>query len=303
VGNLATILTRCGYRCDLCLAYKPNIEKNPANRQILSDGWHKYFGFRLPPEKICCDGCMSTDPHLIDDQCPVRPCVIDKGLDNCAQCEQYGCEKLTERLVWLEEIVQRVGGEIPQEDYQGFIRPYENRRRLEALRTPFLSENNQGPLAMSEPYEQRIRDYITRNAVQAEHLSFEQSCHSVAEAAEAAGAVPEDFVKNICLLTPDEELVVVIVKGEDRVSLLKVADALGVDGKMRLATPSEILAWTGYPCGGTPSFGFAALFLIDERVFEKEVVFTGGGSESSLIKVSPDELRRANQGIVAHLRK
>ena len=53
------ILTRCGYRCDLCLAYWPNITANPANRQKLSDGWFKYFGFRIPPEEIQCDGCMS----------------------------------------------------------------------------------------------------------------------------------------------------------------------------------------------------------------------------------------------------
>jgi hypothetical protein len=36
------ILTRCGYRCDLCLAYRPNVERNPANRQVLSDGWYQF---------------------------------------------------------------------------------------------------------------------------------------------------------------------------------------------------------------------------------------------------------------------
>ena len=46
------ILTRCGYRCDLCLAYRPNVAKNPSNQQKLSDGWFKYFGFRLPPSEI-----------------------------------------------------------------------------------------------------------------------------------------------------------------------------------------------------------------------------------------------------------
>ncbi len=128
------ILTRCGYRCDLCLAYKPNVEKNPANRQKLSDGWHKYFSFRLPPEAIGCDGCMSENPKLIDQNCPVRPCVIEKGLDNCSQCEGYVCEKLKERLVEFEEIHQRVGAEIPEDDYACFILPYENRKRLDALR-------------------------------------------------------------------------------------------------------------------------------------------------------------------------
>jgi hypothetical protein len=130
------VLTCCGYRCDLCLAYRPNVERNPSNRQALSDGWHRYFGFRLNPEVICCDGCMSEDPHLIDDGCPVRPCVIEKGLQNCAQCDDYICEKLQDRLVDYAEVQQRTGLKIPRAEYLSFIRPYENKRRLEGLRAP-----------------------------------------------------------------------------------------------------------------------------------------------------------------------
>ena len=128
------VLTRCGYRCDLCLAYRPNVEADPSNQKRLSDGWAKYFGFRLAPEAIRCDGCMAAEPRLIDQGCPVRPCVILQGLDNCSQCERYGCEKLAERLVELEEVRRRVGAEIPEGDYLCFIRPYENRLRLDALR-------------------------------------------------------------------------------------------------------------------------------------------------------------------------
>ena len=128
------VLTRCGYRCDLCLAYKHNVENSPMNQQKLSDGWHKYFGFRIPPEKIICDGCMSDNPKLIDLGCPVRPCVIEMGLANCAECEHYICEKLTERLVVYEEVKNRVNAEIPVDDYLCFIRPYENKRRLDSIR-------------------------------------------------------------------------------------------------------------------------------------------------------------------------
>lgn len=128
------ILTRCGYRCDLCLAYKPNIESNPSDQQKLSDGWYKYFGFRISPPEIACDGCMSDDPNLIDINCTVRPCVIEKGLDNCAQCGQYVCERLTERLVVFEEVKNRIKAEVPRDDYLCFIRPYENKQRLDAVR-------------------------------------------------------------------------------------------------------------------------------------------------------------------------
>ena len=127
------ILTRCGYRCDLCLAYRPNVENNPSNRQKLSDGWFKYFGFRIPPEKISCDGCMSDDPRLIDNACPVRPCVMEKGLNNCSECENYICDKLKERLVIYKEIKDRLNHVIPEDDYSCFIRPYENKKRLQEI--------------------------------------------------------------------------------------------------------------------------------------------------------------------------
>ncbi|MDM7914263.1 MAG: DUF3795 domain-containing protein [Candidatus Eisenbacteria bacterium] len=129
------IISRCGYRCDLCLAYRPNSEGHPEIREKLSDGWFRYFGFRLPPESLVCDGCRSEEQgHRIDDTCPVRPCVIEKGLQDCADCEEYVCEKLRPRIVRFEEVQVRVEGRIPDEDRLAFLHPYENATRLEALR-------------------------------------------------------------------------------------------------------------------------------------------------------------------------
>jgi hypothetical protein len=128
------ILTRCGYRCDLCLAYRPNVEANSSNQQKLSEGWHQYFGFRIEPENVICDGCMSENPKLIDQACPVRPCVIEKGLANCSQCKQYVCEKLADRMVVYEQVKDRIKAEIPEDDYLCFIQPYENKKRLDKVR-------------------------------------------------------------------------------------------------------------------------------------------------------------------------
>lgn len=134
IGSMEPVLTRCGYRCDLCLAYRPNIEAHPESRSRLSDGWQQYFGFRLQPEEIICDGCMADSPCLIDQNCPVRACVIEKGLTNCAACEAYICDKLTDRLVTFDEVLQRVKNHIPPQDRLNFILPYENKARLDALR-------------------------------------------------------------------------------------------------------------------------------------------------------------------------
>lgn len=150
--------------------------------------------------------------------------------------------------------------------------------------------------------EQRLQTYLQEQHIQAEHLSFDQPCHSVAEAAAAVNASPEELVKNICLLDSDGQLITAIVKGEDRVSILRIAKTFHREG-LRLATPEEILKKTGYPCGGTPSFGYQAMFLIDPKVMEREVVYTGGGSETSLVKIRTGELVRANQGTIVRIRK
>jgi hypothetical protein len=128
------IISRCGYRCDLCLAYRPNVEANPSNQQTLTDGWHEYFGFGIPADQIVCDGCMAENQRLIDKSCPVRPCVIQREFHNCAECPDYICAKLADRLVVYEEAAARCPHPIPEEDRMRFIRPYENRKRLNDLR-------------------------------------------------------------------------------------------------------------------------------------------------------------------------
>lgn len=130
------ILTRCGYRCDLCLAYKKNIDKED-RRQLLSDGWFKFFDFRIKAENIYCEGCISSDcltARLIDGGCPVRPCVIGHGYENCSQCDKYICEKLEERAVRLENIQEKFQEKIKRNDYRDIIKPYENIKRLNELR-------------------------------------------------------------------------------------------------------------------------------------------------------------------------
>ena len=154
---------------------------------------------------------------------------------------------------------------------------------------------------MIDQYERKLNEFIRRHGVAAEHLHFDVSCHSVADAARAVGADAADFVKNICMIGNNGRVIVAVVKGEDRVSAERVASVRSIP-RPRLAVAPEILERTGYPCGGTPSFGFDATFLVDARVMEREVVYSGGGSAQSLVKIATKELVRVNAGIIAHIR-
>ena len=151
-------------------------------------------------------------------------------------------------------------------------------------------------------YEEKLKAIIMERGIEAEHLSFNKSCHSVAEAAKTVGARPEDFVKSICMVDEDGRAIVAIVKGEDRASTSRVAKALGIE-RPRVASPEEMLGLTGFPVGGTPGFGFDAVFLVDPRVLEKEVVYLGGGSDMALVRMGSSELVRANGGTVVRVRR
>lgn len=174
------ILTRCGYRCDLCHAYKDNIEKDD-QRELLSDGWHKFFGFKIEPEDIYCDGCISSNCHeikLIDDDCKIRPCVIKRGYENCSQCADLICTKLEERIVKYEELVAKFEEKIKRAERKNFIKPYENYDRLLAMRDKFGSHSRMYNDQL-EPTEEdmerfmekeeivgcwrKLNDYINRN--------------------------------------------------------------------------------------------------------------------------------------------
>ena len=147
----------------------------------------------------------------------------------------------------------------------------------------------------------RLRAWMQARGVAAEHLVFEASTHTVAEAAAAAGARPEDFVKSIGFLAAGGDLVVAVVLGADRASASRVGAVVGAPA--RLASPDELLARSGYPAGGTPPFGFHARFLVDERVMERPLVYAGGGSDRALVRVAPAELVRVSGGAVARVRR
>src|SRR6266487_4622305 len=115
-----------------------------------------------------------------------------------------------------------------------------------------------------DSYEEKLRTFIREHAIQAEHLFFDQSCHSVAEAARVVNASPEEIVKSICLVDAGGSAIIVILKGEDRVSISRVAGARAIKPP-RLATARGRLGRSGCPCGGTRSGYEKATYRIEPR--------------------------------------
>ena len=76
----------------------------------------------------------SLTPKLIDKDCSVRPCVIEKGIENCSQCDEYICDKLKDRVVVYEDLLKKHDIKISRKEYIKFIKPYENKKILDELR-------------------------------------------------------------------------------------------------------------------------------------------------------------------------
>ena len=133
---MSDIIARCGYKCNHCLIYRDNL-KGEEDRRRFRDSLLKYYGDELTLEQCYCDGCMTEDsenPVRVDVDCQVRPCVIEKGLDNCGSCEQYPCKVLEPKIVDYQRVIERYGGPIPEEDYEIFVKPYESRKVLDEIR-------------------------------------------------------------------------------------------------------------------------------------------------------------------------
>ncbi|MEK6964095.1 MAG: YbaK/EbsC family protein [Nanoarchaeota archaeon] len=149
-------------------------------------------------------------------------------------------------------------------------------------------------------YEEKLKTFLNDWKSTAEHLHFELPCHSVAEAAVAAKASPEDFIKSI-VFVGSGKAVIVIVRGVHKADGKKVGAYVG--SEVTMAKPEEVLSMTGYPIGGVPPVGYEARFLIDLEVMKCEVVIGGGGSDKALLKITTEEIKRLTNGEVVDVKR
>lgn len=116
---------------------------------------------------------------------------------------------------------------------------------------------------------------------------------TVPDAARALGVEPGAIIKSLVFQVRGEPLLV-IAAGEARVRMRTLARAVGVTRRqLRLATPEDTLAVTGYAVGSMPPFGHrhALPTLVDSAsVPDEGDVYGGGGGHDVLLRVSVDAL-------------
>jgi hypothetical protein len=93
----------CGYNCHLCAARSDD----PAIRQRMVDGWRRIFGYEnYTAQNVKCDGCRS-DGKIADTSCKARPCARERGVESCAQCDEFACSKVKDLIASREGMLVR----------------------------------------------------------------------------------------------------------------------------------------------------------------------------------------------------
>ena len=122
------ILTLCGYRCDLCQFYTKN-SKSQKDKERVSQEFNRIFGSNIKPEDVECVGCKTEGKHA-DTSCPVRPCALEKGVENCAHCSEFICDRLKERINFTEDFSSKNKEAVSKENFDKYIKPYQSKKRL-----------------------------------------------------------------------------------------------------------------------------------------------------------------------------
>lgn len=94
---MATLIAACGLDCAKCDAYIATQANDQAALEKLAEKWRVDFNApNLTAASVLCDGCMAGGRVIgYCAECTIRLCAVERGLENCAACPDYGCEKLT----------------------------------------------------------------------------------------------------------------------------------------------------------------------------------------------------------------
>ncbi len=155
---------------------------------------------------------------------------------------------------------------------------------------------------MSPMDEKDLQEFLIKHGCEAKILPQKVETTTVDQARKALGVPKRDIIKTIMFINESGEPILAIVSGDRRVDVEKLAKVVEA-AKLRIALPDEVKEHSGYVAGGLPPIGHkkAMKTVVDERVFESEFVYGGGGTTRHLMKIKPSEIRRVQRAIVARI--
>lgn len=125
-----------------------------------------------------------------------------------------------------------------------------------------------------------------------------ESTHTAAEAAAAVGCPVAAIVKSL-LFTADDEPLLLLVSGPNRVDLDHVSAELGAT--VAMADAKSVKTITGYSIGGVPPFGHTSPIrtVIDADLLALDEVWAAAGSARAVFPIAPQRLLELASATVA----
>ncbi len=86
----------CGSACQECEAFVATRNDDDQKRAEIAQLWSKQYNADIKSEDINCDGCKSVGTRHFNycNVCEIRKCGMGRGVENCAYCNDYTCERL-----------------------------------------------------------------------------------------------------------------------------------------------------------------------------------------------------------------
>lgn len=127
-------------------------------------------------------------------------------------------------------------------------------------------------------------------------VEFAEPSRTARQAAAAIGCELNQIVKSLLFRTGDEQAVLVLTAGGNRVDEGTVADRLG--RAIRMADAAFVRTHAGYAIGGVPPFGHPEPIetLIDEDLLVFDEVWAAGGTPNTVFAIPSDRLLEITGG-------
>jgi len=144
-----------------------------------------------------------------------------------------------------------------------------------------------------------LQRFLDARGIDAEIIHLGRKTKTVEQAAVALQTSKDKIIKTVTFIDGSGEPVLAIVTGEDTVNPKKLAEAIDTIG-VRMATSTEVERHSGYSVGGVPPIGHKGNIrtVIDMKVMRKKFVYGGGGSDTSLLKIRPWDIKRLQNAMV-----
>ncbi len=149
----------------------------------------------------------------------------------------------------------------------------------------------------------RLLNILDKECLPFQLKKFEKPAHHANQAAGLVNCPIGAVVKSLVLIHPDRDFfLIVLVSGKNKLDFETIARLVGT--KVKLADPKVVFEMTGFEVGAVPPFGVEGKFqtLIDEDLMAYDYVWGAAGSQTTLIGMTPADLKMISKGQVVRIK-